>query len=203
MELFNCLDNNEKVIASIQDPERPGGISKESINDIHTHLQSSRIWKLKTKWMTEVEYTIPHPRGDVSAFDTNSDGDAKLSRKNIVSSFSASCEDNLVRFERIKEEPSDSMDFNTTRFSSVKIMNAKRFYYETERSCWVFRLVVSWEGDTKSEAERSPKKYFAYIETNGVSKASSNPMYTAASFLEKIIDVISVGRDRQMLTLKD
>ena len=205
-KLFKYMTKDELVSASINETGQVEGISKESIDAIHSHLQSANIWKKTTKWTTEVEYTIPHPEGDVMAFDTNSGGDAKLSRKNTICDFKAKClkDDKLyVRFVRTKDIPSDRMDFNTTRFSSVRIMNTKKFFYETDRSSWVFKLVVSWYGNTKSEAESSPKKYFMYVETNGDSKASSNPEYTSASFLEKIIDLVSLDGKRKTLSFPD
>jgi len=201
-KLFKSMTKTETVSASINDTGQPEGVSKESIDAVHTHLQSANIWKKTTDWITEVEYTIPHPIGDITAFDTNSGGDAKLSRKNNISDFKATClndDKTYIRFTRNKETPSDEMDFNTTRFSSVRIMNTKKFFYETGRSSWIFKLVVSWYGNTKSEAESSPKRYFVYIETNGESKASSNPEYTSASFLEKIIDLVSLGGKRKTL----
>ena len=79
-------------------------------------------------------------------------------------------------------------------------MNTKKFFYETERSSWIFKLVVSWYGKTKKDAESSQKKYFVYIESNGESKSSSNPEYTSASFLEKIIDLISLDGKRKTLS---
>lgn len=204
-KLFETLQKNERVEASLHDSGVQGGISLESITAIHNHLQSSRIWKKVTPWNTEVEYIIPHPDGDISAFDTSSGGDAKLTRNDIRVDFTASCvkkTNTYVSFKRIVEEPSDKMDFNTTRFSSVKIMNTKRFYYETERSSWVFRLVVMWSGSTKQEAEESDKTYIVSIETNDVRKAYSNPKYISASFLEKILDIISLDGRRKILTFQ-
>ena len=201
-KLFKSMVKNETVTASIHDTRQPEGISKEYIDTIHNHLQSTNIWKKTTNWTTEVEYTIPHPEGDISAFDTNSGGDAKLSRKDIVSDFNATCyKDNKVsvQFTRTKENPSDGMDFNTSRFSAVRIMNTRKFHYETERSNWIFKLVVSWYGKTKSDAQSSPKRYFVYIETGDL-KGSSNPEYTSASFLEKIIDLISLDGRRKTLS---
>lgn len=202
-KLFKSMVKNETVTASINISSQPEGVSKEFIDAVHSHLQSTNVWKRTTKWTTEVEYTIPHPLGDVSAFDTNSGGDAKLSRKDVISDFNAvSKEDDKlrIRFTRTKDNPSDGMDFNTTRFSAVRIMNTKKFFYETDRSNWVFKLVVSWYGTTKVDAESSPKKYFVNIETNGDSKASNNPEYTSASFLEKIIDLISLDGKRKTLS---
>ena len=204
--LFKYMTKNEIILASINETGQAEGISKGTIDDIHTHLQSTNIWKKKTEWVTEVEYNIPHPKGDITAFDTNSGGDAKLSRRKTIADFKAVClEDDkiYVRFVKTNDTPSDGMDFNTTRFSSVRIMNTKKFFYETDRSSWVFKLVVSWYGNTKSDAESSPKKYFAYIETNGDVKAASNPEYTSASFLEKIIDLISLGGKRKTLSFQD
>lgn len=208
-QLFQSLGNREKVSASLAyfgggEDQYPCGISSSCMMGIHNYLDGSNIWEKKTPWATEVEYTIPHPNGDVTAFDTNSGADAKLSRKSVVLSLTGSCatdENWRIFITRVSSEPSDKMNFNATRFSWVKVMNIKRFYYETKSSSWVFKLVVSWEGVTKEEAKAGVKKYFVYVETNDVSKTFPSPSYSSASFLDKILDIISLNGSRHILIL--
>lgn len=211
--LFQSLGNREEVSASLAYFEGgseataasyPDGVSSKCMMEIHNHLDSSNIWKKTVPWVTEVEYTIPHPNGDVTAFDTKSGGDAQLSRKSVALNLTGSCLGNenwRIYFSRISAEPSDKMDFNTTRYSWVKVMNIKRFFYETNRSSWIFKLVVCWEGVTVEDAKKGDKKYFVYVETNDNMKMSSNPPHSAASFLDKILDIISLGGRRQILTV--
>lgn len=204
--LFQNMGKTDRVTASLRDSDVQEGVSAGSMSSIHTHLQSANIWRRSIRWTTEVEYTIPHPDGDVTAFDTNSGGDAKLTRNKVELEFVGCCAyrpTSSVVFRRTSETPSNNMDFNTTRFSSVRIMNAKRFYYETERSSWVFNLVVAWEGNTKQDAEESLKKYYVYVETVDNRKTTSNPKYSAASFMEKTLDVLSVEGKRQVITFDD
>lgn len=173
---------------------------------IHNHLDSATMWKKKDPWVTEVEYTIPHPHGDVTAFDTSSGADATLTRNTVVLSMTGSCAKNErwgIFLQRVSAQPSDKMDMNTQRYSRVKVMNVKRFFYETDRSSWVFKLVVSWEGSSKEDAKASSRRYFVYVESHRDHhmKTSTNPAYSAASFLDKILDIISLDGRRQILTL--
>ena len=204
-ELFVSLGNRETVRASLTytGDSESAGVSSACIMDIHNHLDSSKIWKKTDAWSTEVEYTIPHPAGDVTAFDTSSGGDATLSRNSVGLCIEGVGSDKWkVSLTRSSAESADSMDLNTQRFSRVKIMNIKRFYYETSRSSWVFKLVVAWEGVSKERAESNGKRYYVYVETNpnDHAKTSSNPRYSAASFLDKILDIISLDGRRKVLT---
>lgn len=201
-QLFQALGNRERVFASLTTGDS-GGVSADCMMAIHNHLDSSKMWAKVVPWVTEVEYTIPHPGGDITAFDTNSGGEAKLSRNSVVRLITATPGEKdsswKISLTRTSSQPSDKMDFNTTRFSWVKVMNMKRFYYETDRSSWVFKLVVSWEGVTKEDAKASGKKYLVYVETDDIVKTSANPSYSAASFLDKILDIISLEGRRQTL----
>lgn len=209
-QLFSSLGNRETVSASLTYAEdsvdsADSGVSSACIMAIHNHLGSSKVWKKTDPWAAEVEYTIPHPAGDVTAFDTSSGGDATLSRNSVVLCLSGSCANNdkwKVSLTRKTSVSADKMDLNTQRYSRVKVMNIKRFYYETNRSSWVFKLVVAWEGVTKEGAEASGKRYFVYVETNPCDniKTSSNPRHSAASFLDKILDIISLDGTRKVLT---
>lgn len=203
--MFHKLGNKERVSASLVylADGQGSGVSSSCMMAIHNHLDSSNIWKKTIPWVTEVEYTIPHPGGDITAFDTNSGGDAQLSRQSLAFSLTGGCaadENWRILLTRMSSQPFDKMDFNTSRFTWVKIMNTKRFYYETGTSSWVFKLVVAWEGLTKQAAKSGGKKYFVCVETNDNVKTSLNPGYSAASFLEKILDIISLDGSRQTLT---
>lgn len=207
---FQSLGNRETVSASLGysvdgSPPTDAGISSACMTAIHNHLDSAKMWKMKSPWATEVEYTIPHPSGDVTAFDTNSGGDATLTRNSVVLSKTGSCANHEgcgIFLLRVSAQPSDKMDMNTQRYSRVRVMNVKRFFYETDRSSWVFKLVVAWEGATKEAAKASSRRYFVSVEsqrTHNV-KTSSNPAYSAASFLDKVLDIISLDGRRQILT---
>lgn len=197
--LFQDLSNKEIVTATISCGEGEG-VTYECIMDVHNYLDRSKIWKKTTPWITEVEYTIPHPGGNITAFDTSVQ-QAQLSRKSAIASVTGRSGNNTwnVSVTRVLTHAFDKMDFNASRFSWVRVMNTKRFYYETKKSCWVFRLVVCWEGDTKQMAKAGGKKYFINVETIDHVKSSANPRYSAASILEKILDLISLEGTRQTL----
>lgn len=197
-EMFKDLGHREKVSACLAYDK--GGVSYEGMLAIHNHLESSKIWRKTVPWVTEVEYTIPHPDGDITAFDSNSGGEAKLTRNSVVLQQTGSCKNWKISLTRILAEPSDKMDFNTTRWTWVKVKNTKKFYYETERSSWVFKLAVCWEGVTKEVAKAGDKKYLVYVESVGSDKTCSYPSYSAASFLDKILDIISLDGKRPALT---
>ncbi|ACH46777.1 unknown [Feldmannia species virus] len=206
-KLFAALDREDKVSASLSERqcEDGEGVSMGSMTAIHHHLASSESWKEVLDWQTEVEYTIPHPAGEVTASDTASDGEAKIFREDRVSTLKALCGDAWgAKICRVKHTPVVKIDFNVTRFSSVKIMSTKSFVYETPRSCWRFKLIVFWEGESKDAAEKSPKKFRVLVESvRDKEQVGVNVMYTAASFLEKILDIVSldskVGRLRMVI----
>lgn len=192
--LFCNLGRDEKVCATLSDGK--DGVSIEKMKMIHHHLRSSNSWKDTLNWSTEVDYTIPHPEGDATASDTSSPGEEKLTRSVCIMCMNAVCSNTAwrVRLERVLEKPFAKIDFNVTRFSRVKIMKVKRFIYETPRSCWCFKLVVEWSGETKDIAEKSSRKYRIFVESlRDKKQVTLNVNYTAASFLEKILDLVSLG----------
>lgn len=203
--IFETLTVNECVSASISNKRysNGGGVSHACIMSIYNHLDGSRIWRNQEPWVTEVEYTIPHPRGDVLAFDTKSEREATLSSKTVVFTATATTDDYNVSLTRSLRSDYNDMDLNTERYSWVKIMKTKRYFYETDRSSWVFRLEVQWEGESKEHAKSNQKKYFVSVETNNNAKASANPKYSLASLLEKVLDIVShEGGQRQVLTFR-
>ena len=191
-DFFKNLQSTETVSARIQNA-LGGSLTYERVVEIFNHLDSSQSWRRVSDWEVEVEYTISHPDGNVVAVDTNTTRSASLTRRTVSRFCSGSCEDKTFEISRVRYTHIDQLDFNTNLYSSVRILKSKRFYYQTKRSSWTFRVSLVWEGDTKACAEKSDKKYLVFVETNDVNIATSNPMYTAASFLEKVIDVVSVS----------
>lgn len=203
---FTTLSSDESVQAQLYCSNSPGeSLPYDRVTEIHNHLDSSKSWTHVSDWDVEVEYTILHPDGNVVAVDTNTSKKAYLTRRIVSRSCKGHCKDDVnlcFQISRIQSNDIDQLDFNTTLFSSVKILKSKRFHYQTSRSSWTFRITMTWEGETKEDAEKSDKKYFVLVETNDTSFASNNPGYTIASFMEKIIDVISVScSSRQTLIL--
>jgi hypothetical protein len=198
--MFRQLGCQDSVTASIFRSDGVG-VSHSCFLGIYNHLESSNMWKKNEPWVTEVEYTIPHPEGDVVAFDTKSERDATLRSTSVQKKMIGYTNDKLwgVTLTRTTAVNYDEMDLNAQRFSRVKIMNTKRFLYETERSSWVYKLAVSWEGVTKEEAKCSEMRYSVQIETNDNRKASVDPSYSTASLLEKVLDIVSQGKRRGVL----
>lgn len=208
-KFFDGLSGLERVQAQLyKDDDSPEkGLPFDKVTEIFNHLESSKSWAHVSEWDVEVEYTILHPDGDVVAVDTNTKKSAYLTRRTISRSCKGRCRDDAgscFQLIRVKSLDIDQLDFNTTLFSSVKILKSKRFHYQTARSSWTFRVTMTWEGETKEDAEKSEKKYFVFVETNDTLIASNSPGYTAASFMEKVIDVISVSHERrQTLMIHD
>ena len=202
---FEKLTGLESVKAQLYYKNSTGNsLPYDKVTDIYNHLNSSKSWSHVSEWDVEVEYTIPHPDGDVVAVDTNTLESAYLTRRTVSKVCTGYCEKNkeyCFSISRVESVDIDQLNFNTTLFSKVRILKSKRFHYQTARSSWTFRISMAWEGETKREAENSEKKYFVFVETNDTLIASMNPSYTIASFMEKIIDVISVPGDRQVLFL--
>ncbi|CAM9751356.1 unnamed protein product [Ectocarpus sp. 6 AP-2014] len=71
------------------------------------------------------------------------------------------CKGEGLQAERLRSTGIDVLNFNTTRYSRVKISEPKQFLHVTERSSWKFRITIVWQGETKDEAEQSEKKSFA------------------------------------------
>ena len=200
-EFFKDLQSTETVSARILN-SKCTSLPYERVVEIFNHLDSSVSWKKVSDWEVEVEYTISHPEGDVVAVDTNTTRSATLTRRTVTKSCSGSCIDSSFEISRVRYTHIDQLDFNTSLYSSVRILKSKRFHYQTERSSWTFRVSLVWEGETKACAEKSNKKYLVFVETNDVKVATTNPRYTAASFLEKVIDVMSVSGKRRDLKVE-
>ena len=196
-ELFQDLSKGEYVQASVQ--HTPEGVDYGGITHANNSLSSCTQWSNVQDWETEVEYRIDHPRGDVLAVETKSTGARLRTIDHKGAPFQARAGDGASAvIRRVVEMPATHVDFNTTRFSSVKIMRVKRFYYESERSSFVYRLVVQWEGVTKQEAEANGAKFKIYLETNHYAKMCAHPQGGCVSFMEKILDLLSGGQRREV-----
>lgn len=199
--LFEGLGSGEFVQASVL---KNSDYGYEAITRVHNHLHSCRSWVKVQDWDEEVEYTINHPSGDVYAYDTKSTGTRLRTITPKDAAFEAFGPDgrSCAVFRTIVEEPVDHIDFTTTRFSWVKVMNVKRFYYETARSSFVYRLVVRWEGETKDAAKENGMQFGIYLETNDASKMGEFPEQSCVSFMEKTLDLLS-GDSRHVLEIRD
>lgn len=201
--LFRGLGKKETVQALVSSVVGKNGY--ESITQVHNNLSSCNTWSKVQDWSEEVEYTITHPRGDVYAYDTKSTGTRLRTIETKDRSFLCTCQDGKTSacVRRIAEKEVDHIDFSTTRFSWVKVMNVKRFFYESARSSFVYRLVVLWEGVTKDEAKRNGIHFKMYLETNDAAKLSGCPEQSLVSFMEKTIDLLSnENENRQVLAVE-
>lgn len=192
--LFEGLQAGETVEARIT--RAPGADGYETMTEVHNHLTSCRTWAAVHGWDDEVEYTINHPLGDVYAYDTKSTGTRLRTIDYKEPSFRATCDGTAasVLIRRVSEQPVDDVDITTTRFSWVKVMNVKRFFYESSRSSFVYKLVVLWQGATKEEAKQQGPEFKLFLETNDHAKMTTFPAQSLVSFMEKTLDVVSNGR---------
>jgi len=204
---FKDLGDDEKVTAYIWNNSFPtGGVSHKTLVDINNHLSASKCWESVKDWEVSVEYNICHPDGDITVSDTKDQDDPKMIRKtgkvhwNGVCNPDESCMLRIVRWDNIPFINQISM--NVTSYSFVRIKNTKTFVYRTARSSWIYSLCVIWEGKTKEEAEGSEKRYEVSVESGNSNVCTRDPRYTSASFFEKILDVVSISRDRQVLNMQ-
>lgn len=191
--LFDGIAAGDVVQAEIF--KRANPISYESISEVHNYLHSSNSWVKVQGWEDEVEYTISNPNGDVLAYDT-AHGSTRL---RVITSgdkcFSGVCGNGTSSaiFRRVVESEVREIDFNMERFSHVKVMKVKRFFYETARSSFIYRLVILWEGETVEVAKASLPKFMVFLETNDACKMGRVPEQSCVSFMEKTLDLLSEG----------
>lgn len=199
--LFRGLDKMETVQAMVSIVV--GKCGYESITEVHNNLVSCNTWSRVQDWSEEVEYTITHPDGDVYAYDTKATGTRLRTVDTKDPSFRCLCRDNRnsAEIKRIVEKEVDYLDFSTTRFSRIKVMNVKRFFYESARSSFVYRLVVEWEGSSKDDAKASGPSFKIYLETNDALKLNASPEQSLVSFMEKTLDLLS-KENRQALIVE-
>lgn len=195
-KLFEGLQAGETVEACIT--RAPPSEGQRTMTEVHNYLSSCKTWAAVHGWDDEVEYTINHPLGDVYAYDTKSTGTRLRTIEYNESSFKASCDgaDACVLIRRVLEQPVDDVAITTKRFSWVKVMNVKRFFYESARSSFVYKLVVLWQGATKDEAKARGPDFQLFLETRDRAKMTAFPAQSLVSFMEKTLDVVSDGKRR-------
>ena len=198
--LFEGLSVVDKVYAEYE-------VDEEYMISLHNHMNSGSTWLSISGWDSSVGYTIRHPEGDITVSDKNRGEDTSIFRDIDVIEIQGMRSDATGRFSIFKKRR-DLLDVSGTpcHYSSaytwVKIESTKVFKYASERASWDFSLSVSWEGKSKEEAESSDKKYFVKISMASIEKASRDPRYTAASFMEKIMDTLfQASRDRHIVML--
>lgn len=193
--LFEGLQAGETVEACITTTS-PAADGYQAMTQVHNYLSSCRTWAAVHGWDDEVEYTINHPLGDVYAYDTKSTGTRLRTIDHKEPSFRATCDGGppSVCVRRVSERPVDDVDITTTRFSWVKVMNVKRFFYESSRSSFVYKLVVLWEGATKEEAKQQGPEFKLFLESNDQAKMTACPAQSLVSLMEKTLDVVSDAR---------
>ena len=197
-KLFEGLEPGETVEACINTD--PGADGYQTMTEVHNHLSSCKTWAAVHGWDDEVEYTINHPLGDVYAYDTKSTGTRLRTIDYKQPSFEATCEGKsaCVLIRRVSERPVNDVDITTKRFSWVKVMNVKRFFYESARSSFVYKLVVLWQGATKEEAKQQGPDFKLLLETRDHAKMTAFPAQGLVSFMEKTLDVVSDGSRRAL-----
>jgi len=203
---FKDLSKQEKVTAYIWNNSSPtGGVEHKTLVDINNHLSTSNCWENVEDWIVSVEYTILHPEGDFTVSDTKCQDNPNMVRKLGLMHWNGGCkpDDSFnLRVIRCNNIPiTSNKGINMKMYSFVRIKNTKTFTYRTGRSSWKYKLCVIWEGETKTEAENSEKRYEVCVESDNSEVCTSDPRYTSASFFEKILDVVSVSRDRQTLIM--
>lgn len=185
--LFEDISNTSDVYARYQ-------MDSEGMISLHNHMNSSTTWKSISQWDSGIQYTVSHPDGDITMYDKNRGENTSIFIKRNVYKFKGTTHGKDVDFSIFRDE-NYPLDFTFTschssRYIWVRIESTKTFEYVSERASWVFNLSVIWEGETKDIAESSDKKYFITISMSSIDKASRDPSYTAASFMEKIMDTL-------------
>lgn len=166
----------------------------DSFVSIHNHMKSSRSWKHVSQWDSGIEYTIRHPLSDIIVSDTNRGQRTIVFREHILQTVRGKTAHGSIDFkiQKVRREELDctSRSYHDSNYTWVKIKSEKVFVYESERSSWNFHLAVVWQGQTKTRAERDPKRYSVAVSMGSAEKASADVMYTTASFLEKLMDAL-------------
>ena len=165
-----------------------------SFVSIHNHMKSSRGWKSVSNWDTGIEYTIQHPVSDIIVADTNRGQKTVVFRQHVLQTVCGSTGCGLIDFKiekfQIDELDYTSRTYHDSSYTWVKIKSEKIFVHESERSSWNFHLAVVWQGATKKKAESDPQRYSVAVSMGSTEKASVDARYTAASFLEKMMDAM-------------
>ncbi|CAM9101569.1 unnamed protein product [Ectocarpus sp. 8 AP-2014] len=208
----NSVARASSLFENIQDIQGSIGVRGEFLTDhssfitIHNHMKSSNHWKSVSQWDTGVEYTIQHPAGDIVVSDTNRGQKTVVFRQDVLQTVRGSTACKLIDFTvkkyRTEELDCTSRRYHDSTYTSVKIKSEKVFVHESPRSSWNFHLAVVWQGDTKKKAESDPPRYSVAVSMGSVEKASNDAMYTTASFLEKLMDVMIQKHKSRHINLK-
>ena len=202
---FKDLASDQKVTAYIWDNEESskGGVSHETLVRINNNLSTAKCWKTVIDWDVSVEYTISHPKGDITVSDNKLQDSPSMIRETEVIHWNGTCqpeESSRVKVVRSNCEKLEGHgNINVTLYSFVRIKNSKTFIYRTARSSWKYKLCVIWEGTTKENAEKSEKRYEISVESDVSDICKIDPKYTSASFFEKILDVASISSEKRQL----
>jgi hypothetical protein len=185
--LFEDLAPTHRVYAEYE-------LDQVGMISLHNHMNSASTWKSVSQWDSGICYTVDHPQGELKMFDRNRGQNTRIYRETVTEEMTGSTPDRGIEFSLFRTNQ-DPVDFSTTschssRYTWVKIESRKTFRYESERSSWEFGLSVIWEGGTKECAESSSKRYMVDVTMASADKASRDPGYTAASFMEKIMDTL-------------
>lgn len=161
---------------------------------LHNHMNSSSTWESVSQWDSGVQYSVNHPEGDITLSDMNRGLDTRIFRERVVDKMNGMTARGDLRFTVYKKEI-EPLDFSLTSCHSsmytwVRIESKKTYCYVSGRSSWEFGLSVVWEGKTKEDAEASEKRHIITVSMGSIDKATRDPGYTAASFMEKIMDVL-------------
>lgn len=200
--LFENLQSSEKVISYINEH----GISHDSMVMINNHLSSSNSWSSVVDWTIGVEYTIEHPEGDILVSDNEHETEGKSFRREIISSFDANVypvQDYILHMKRVSIKPIKELNYHSKKYKHVRISRCKRFIYHTSRSSFIFKLEICWKGECKESTEASDPTYLFSLETDDSIRVTKDPRYSFVSFIEKCLDIVSLGKEcRQILKLK-
>lgn len=185
--LFENLSPSSGVYAEYE-------LESDGMVALHNHMNSSSTWESVTKWDSGVKYSVNHPSGEITISDKNRGLDTRIFRESQVVKMNGMTSRGDIRFS-IYRKDIEPLDFSTTSCHSsmytwVRIESKKTYSYVSGRSSWDFALTVLWEGKTKKEAESSERRYIITISMGSIEKAKTDPGYTAASFMEKLMDTL-------------
>lgn len=198
-KLFYELSSSEKIIGTINE-KGITGVSHDKLIHINNHLSSSNCWSNVQDWTVYVKYTIKHPDGDVFISDNISNTESNISREDEVLNYDAYFSGGILKLYRLCSNKPPKGRFNTKKYTNVRVSRVKTFSYCTERSSFLFKLEIVWNGKSKEDASSSEPRFIFSLETDDYIKSSKNSMYSAVSFIEKCLDIVSLGTNlRQTL----
>lgn len=194
---FNNMSENEKVIARISE-DGIDGVCHDKLTHINNHLSSSSCWSEVQDWSVYVQYKIGHPEGEVLVSDNAKMTESTSVRENVVKKCDACFTNGILNISRLSVDKTEGK-FNTTKYNGVNISRVKRFVYSTKRSSFVFKLEVVWKGCTKANAEASDPLYYFSLETDDHNHIVRDHNYSCVSFIEKCLDIVSLGKDQRQV----